>query len=326
MRHRHPAFTLIELLVVIAIIAVLIGLLLPAVMKVRESAARIQSSNNLHQMALALHQCQGQYRALPPGFGFFPDGPLDSTYTGGSSGYGNVFFHLLPFLEQGNAYQSTAAPGNGPQSSRGTLYNPFGPRYPGIAALALQVYQNPSDPSTSGPGTVRGSKTVADGLGACGYAFNAQVFCKVDSAGNFEDWWCRPEIPQTFADGTSNTIVFTEKYAVCGAVGGLYAGANAWAEAPAENATPVFSVSRFPSAGEPLGAIPSTGPLTHFQVRPTPYASDRCQYWVPQTARAGGILTALADGSVRNVAAAIRAEIWWAACTPRGGGVLGDDW
>jgi prepilin-type N-terminal cleavage/methylation domain-containing protein len=325
-RQSHMAFTLIELLVVLAVIAVLLGLLLAAVQKAREVAARTQSGNNLRQITLGLHHCQNQYGALPPGWGYFPGGPRDPTYRGGSAGLGNVFFHLLPFIEQDNLYQSTAEPGSGPPASPGTYYTANGPVYPGIATSPIKLYQNPLDPSMSASGTVQGSMTDADGWGACGYAFNAQVFCKVDSRGNFEDWWARPRIPQTFWDGTSNTILFAEKFSVCGDPAGPYGAASAWADAPDEEATPVFSVSRFPTAGLPPGGILSTGPTTHFQVRPFPYASDRCQYWVPQTASAGGILVGLADGGVRNVGPGISPATWWAACTPAGGEVLGSDW
>src|SRR5262249_1304242 len=153
-------------------------------------------------------------------------------------------FHLLPFIEQGNLYRSSAERGNGPPGNPGTFYTPIGPTYPGIATYPVKTYQNPSDPGMSASGLVAGSKTAVDGWGACGYAFNAQVFCRVDSRGNFEDWWASPRLPQTFRDGTSNTILFTEKMSVCGAPGGPYGGANAWAEGPAEEATPVFSVSR----------------------------------------------------------------------------------
>jgi type II secretory pathway pseudopilin PulG len=326
LRQRHWASTLIELLVVLAIIAVLIGLLLSAVQKAREAADRVRSSNNLRQMALAIEQCQDQEGMLPPSYGYFPGGPGDPTVGGGSSGYGNLFFHLLPFLEESNLYRSTAGPGDGPADHRGTLYSAFGPTYPGIAKHPLKIYQNPSDPSMSASGLVEGSGTTVDGWGACGYAFNAQVFCQVDVQGNFQNWWAAPRIPLTFRDGTSQTILFTEKFAVCGQPGGKYAGANAWAEGPIEDATPVFSVSRFPTAGDPPGAIPPTGPLSRFQVQPIPYDSDRCQFWVPQSARSGGILIGLADGSVRNVAGGISSPTWWAACTPAGHDILGPDW
>ncbi len=105
LKKRPPGFTLIELLVVIAIIAILIGLLIPAVQKVRESATRTQCSNNLHQLGLAMH-------SYNDGLGMFPN-------EGGEGGSGQTvtsfYVQLLPYVEQGNLYNAIVS---------GTTYTP----------------------------------------------------------------------------------------------------------------------------------------------------------------------------------------------------------
>jgi prepilin-type N-terminal cleavage/methylation domain-containing protein len=105
-RSRRRGFTLIELLVVIAIIAILLGLLVPAVQKVRSAAARTQSVNNLKQLGLALHNFNDTNKSLPPTFGWRPKPPSGQIYSAGGA-YGTAYFHLLPFVEQGPLYQSS---------------------------------------------------------------------------------------------------------------------------------------------------------------------------------------------------------------------------
>jgi prepilin-type N-terminal cleavage/methylation domain-containing protein/prepilin-type processing-associated H-X9-DG protein len=127
---RLKGFTLVELLVVIAIIAILIGLLLPAVQKVREAAARTQCQNNLKQIALASHNYASAYQTFPPGILISPNaqtytinkdaineclGPgLGSTVLSGPGPFTTVLVFLLPYMEQDNIYKQIPGSASGP--------------------------------------------------------------------------------------------------------------------------------------------------------------------------------------------------------------------
>jgi prepilin-type N-terminal cleavage/methylation domain-containing protein/prepilin-type processing-associated H-X9-DG protein len=127
MRHRKQVrgFTLIELLVVIAIIAILIGLLLPAVQKVRAAAARTQCLNNLHQIVIASHNYHDQQGTLPPGNNVSPNAP-GNNYTFGqpyAGPYTGVLAYLLPYVEQDAIYNGMFADlGNGQGLPPGELF------------------------------------------------------------------------------------------------------------------------------------------------------------------------------------------------------------
>jgi prepilin-type N-terminal cleavage/methylation domain-containing protein/prepilin-type processing-associated H-X9-DG protein len=141
--HSHPpvrrAFTLVELLVVIAIIAILIGLLLPAVQKVREAASRTGCANNLKQLGLGFHNYHGVYQSFPQAFKILPQ-PDPTVPFPGAATYGpSAFILVLPFLEQDNLYRQIDV-------TRGALITvnmpPANPAY----STPLKVFLCPSAP------------------------------------------------------------------------------------------------------------------------------------------------------------------------------------
>jgi prepilin-type N-terminal cleavage/methylation domain-containing protein len=312
-------FTLIELLVVIAIIAVLIGLLLPAVQKVREAAARIQCANNIKQMGVAAQNYHDVHHHFPPGVGYHP-------FTANST-FGTYFFHLLPYMEQDPLFRSSL--GTAPFLSPVGLTTLYYPGNNNVYSRPVATFLCPSDPSVESGGVV-----TIDGypFGLVSYAPNGLI------SGNGPPTPGPQGKTQMLAitDGTSNTILHAEKYALCSntyMAPAFRDGGTAWAYStalvfpwqpppmtlPGKAFQPGFAIAGLAGRGAP-NAI---GPGSIFQVQP---AKGNCDPTRASTPHPGGILVGLADGSVRTLAPSISGTTWWAAVTPSGGEVLGSDW
>jgi prepilin-type N-terminal cleavage/methylation domain-containing protein/prepilin-type processing-associated H-X9-DG protein len=145
-RSRHAGFTLIELLVVIAIIGVLVGLILPAVQRVRAAADRTACSNNLHQLGLALHMYHDAHNVLPPG--------CTSPNNNNPYPFMSWCSYLLPYVEQGPLWAAeTAAFAQNPDF--------LTPPHDALRAQVVKVFACPADPRSAQPGQLGPSKLIA---------------------------------------------------------------------------------------------------------------------------------------------------------------------
>jgi prepilin-type processing-associated H-X9-DG protein len=284
---------LIELLVVIAIIAILIGLLLPAVQKVREAAARLKCSNNVKQISLATINCADQHTGLlPPSIGLYPN-----NFASANQSNGGLLLHILPYIEQGAVFYSSAF-ADGRNGGLNT-YSEWGGEMDATPGYAIKSYMCPSDPT---------NQPVALGNYAS-YGLNGQLFRHNYNWGGVG----LSHYPTSIPDGVSQTIFFPEKIAYCST--GNYNG-NFWPDWG-----PIVSSS---DEGDPTG----TGAPIWQQVRV--YAGSPlqgvCNGGVASSPHPAGINVGMGDGSVQYVGGNVDQNTWWYLMTPAGGDVVDTSW
>jgi prepilin-type N-terminal cleavage/methylation domain-containing protein/prepilin-type processing-associated H-X9-DG protein len=300
-------FTLIELLVVIAIIGILIALLLPAVQKIRETANRTKCANNMHQIGLAVLDCNFTYRKVPSVYGSFP-----AATSGPGSPAATLHFHILPFLEQQNLYDKGVSPNGG-----GVLQQ-------GVGDQTVPSFLCPSDPS---PQTKPGRAPFE--YGPANYQPSADSF-GINFPATTALFVFR-QIPQDFPDGVTNTIIFGEKYKSC---------TSTQIPIPFPIPLPQPCWPTQPGGGTWAWADPTHGHEWNYYQRSygnncdtgtmlwqqQPVWGSNCNPYLYNSPHMGGMNALLADGSVRFLNHNMSAETWEHALIPNDGHVLGPDW
>jgi prepilin-type N-terminal cleavage/methylation domain-containing protein len=279
-------FTLIELLVVIAIIGILIGLLLPAVQKVREAANRTRCANNLKQVGLAIHNYASTYQdRLPSLVGTAPNGAVTQTYS--------FWFTLLPFVEQDPLYKAGV---NGGSATPHTQATTAGPQ---VQAVKVSIYICASDASVAATGFPNGGASTTSSPTCTSYAPNMVLFGPTTASYSIN-------VP----DGTSNTIMCAEKYGYASST------VNSWA-IPGTTA----GYSRFYDSSTG-GSTPNayTDP-PQLNVAFGTAAANR-----PNSYHPGASLVLMGDGRVVPVPVSLGQTSWASLVTPAGGEVIGNDW
>jgi prepilin-type N-terminal cleavage/methylation domain-containing protein len=326
-------FTLIELLVVIAIIGVLIGLLLPAVQKVREAANRIKCGNNLKQLGIAVHNYANTY-----------DGKLpchllttNASSKTGAQGTTVLMFELLPYIEEEGVYrQSVAAQGEQGGDCWSSTDSTANPQ---VGTTPIAKYMCPSDSTSPGGLCASGQWSAAGGYpaGATSYAENYYVFASYLRPPTGDTWAQEPKYPLgSIPDGTSNTVGFVEHSSSFpsypwtynyGSGSGSIGYCTAWcmpSGGGGESARDAYGATgewswncgtawpQGPGLGYPMPQIGATA----LQANPLQ----------PQGYHPGVLMVTMMDGSIRSVSSTVSQSTWTAAVSPDDGTVLGSDW
>lgn len=336
---KRLAFTLVELLVVIAIIGILVALLLPAVQAARESARRMQCTNNIKQLSLAMHNYESSHRSFP--------GPVYSI-SNASQVYGFSAQALtLPFVEQGNL--SDLIDFKQPLYTGATNNQVFNPVHAQVAKTVLPLLRCPSDQQnpvfTSGSNTFAGTNYVV----CTGSGVNKNYDSRVKTDGMFYrgSSTCFHDI----LDGTSHTMVISEAL--------LGAGSANSPPPPPDRPRPFYRyMAAYPGGpgsmngpGQGFNGAPGDNPdLAVAATGATSWSGSRCNSWVhgkdgdtgfnaypppnsPQpdvvknnwgflAARSlhpGGVVVGKADGSTSFVNSNIDIAVWRALATISGG-------
>jgi len=291
---RGRGFTLIELLVVIAIIAILIGLLVPAVQKVRAAANRTECSNNLKNLLLGVIHCADTHQhRLPPGIGLYSNREPSTNNSDGGH-----FLHFLPYVEQKNLYESCLVPA-GVDDRNGFLptYSQWTTQ---VSQSKLKILNCPSDPTGEPQG------------GLTSYGYNGMLFGVAYGGG-----WGQghKRFPASLADGTSNTALYVDHLRL-------------------QTFGSDYTTSYWPDWGGQIYSVehgqyaPTTGPWNGITFQSNIVMSgDRAvvDSRFAATPHDGGINVGMGDGSVRFVGSGVSETSWWAAWSPAGGDISGDD-
>ena len=317
---RSAGFTLIELLVVIAIIAILIGLLLPAVQKVRAAAARTQSMNNVKQIMLANHSFHDANGIVPP---------LSAILVPGSGQPVSGYLWILPYIEQNAIYQLAINNGGAWPGPVGA--NTRANRAAGLSAGAkkIKTYLSPRDPSNPPPTwTESNGGTWAHssyGMNHAVYGTPNDPVASVNTIDKVTKGNARFNL-LSITDGTSNTVGIAEQYAVCGPTvvsGGsdtfnhhLWAYNLQWTYPQG----PYFDTRIMTNLN--TGTLVITANMTAAPPQSQPTVAN-CNYYLVQ-ATDGVCIVGMMDGSIRGVTPSVDQTAWCRAHWPNDGLVVGN--